>query len=106
MSSSKTLGKVIKNAISSKSCKMGTRQVLNSVKNNSSKLVICSNSLPDDAATKLREAAGSQVPIYNFEDTSVELGRLCNRQFRISVISIDAASDSDISALLQEINQE
>ena len=102
---SKVLAKIIKDAISSKKCKMGSKEVLHSAK--SSKLIVCSNSLPIDAKKKIEETASSaRIPVYNFNDTSVQLGRLCNKPFRISVISIDSASDSDISAVLEEINKE
>lgn len=102
---SKALAKVIKDAISSNKCKMGQKEVLHSAK--SSKLIVCSNSLPADVKKKIEETAKSSgIPIYNFNDMSVQLGRLCNKPFRISVISIDAASDSDVSAVLEEINKE
>ncbi|MFQ5920941.1 MAG: ribosomal L7Ae/L30e/S12e/Gadd45 family protein [Nitrososphaerales archaeon] len=103
---SKTLAKVIRNAISSKSCRFGGREVLGSLKGKNSKLVVCSGSLPDDTMSKIQEAASSsQVPIYRYEDTSVELGRLCNKPFRVSVLSIASASESEISALLEEVNK-
>ena len=102
---SKILAKVIKDAISSNKCKIGRKEVLHSAK--SSKLIVCSSSLPEDTKKKIEETARSaRIPIYNFTDTSVQLGRLCNKPFRISVISIDTASDSDISAVLEEINKE
>ena len=101
---SKVLAKVIKDAISNKKCKIGRKEVLHS---KSSKLIVCSNSLPADIKKKIEETAGSaRIPIYNFNDTSVQLGRLCNKPFRISVISIDTTNDSDISAVLEEINKE
>ena len=102
---SKMLAKVIKDAMSSKKCKMGQKEVLHSAK--SSKLIVCSNSLPSDTRKEIETTASSaHVPIYNFNDTSVGLGRLCNKPYRISVISIDKASDSDIAAVLEEINKE
>ncbi|MGH9878089.1 MAG: ribosomal L7Ae/L30e/S12e/Gadd45 family protein [Nitrososphaerales archaeon] len=102
---SKMLAKVIKDAMSSKKCKMGQKEVLHSAKN--SKLIVCSNSLPSDTRKEIEETASSaRVPIYNFNDTSVGLGRLCNKPYRISVVSIDKASDSDIAAVLEEINKE
>jgi len=102
---SKVLAKVIKDAISSNKCKIGRKEVLHSAK--SSRLIVCSNSLPEDTKKEIEEAARpAHIPIYNFNDTSMQLGRLCNKPFRISVISIDTTSDSDISAVLEEINKE
>lgn len=105
MKVSKILAKVIKDAISSNKCKIGSKEVSRSTKN--SKLIVCSNSLPVDDKKKIEEAARSAgVPIYNFSDTSIQLGKFCNKPFRISVISVDAVSGSDLSALLEEINKE
>ncbi len=102
---SKVLAKVIKDAISTNGCRMGHKQVLLSTKN--AKLIVCSDSLPEEARKKIEEAASSAgKPVYDFKDNSVQLGRLCNKPFRVSVISIEAAKDSDISALLEEINKE
>ncbi len=102
---SKVLAKVIKDAISSNKYKIGGKEVLHSVKN--AKLIVCSNSLAEDTKTNIEKTARSAgIPIYNLADTSMQLGRLCNRPFRISVISIEDASNSDISAALQEINKE
>jgi len=102
---SKILEKVIKDAISSKKCKIGSKEVLHSVKG--SKLIVCSSSLSENIKKEIEESArSSKVPVYNFNDTSMQLGRLCNKPFRISVISIDGASGSDISAVLEEINKE
>ncbi|MFQ5969102.1 MAG: ribosomal L7Ae/L30e/S12e/Gadd45 family protein [Nitrososphaerales archaeon] len=101
----KILEKVIKDAISSEKCKIGSKDVLNSV--NGSKLIVCTSSLSGNVKKEIEDSArSSKVPVYNFNDTSMALGRLCSKPFRISVISIDGASDSDISALLEEIDKE
>jgi len=102
---SKVLAKVIKDAVSSNKCNIGHKEVLHSAK--SSKLIVYSSSLPEDTKKKIEEAARSaRVPVYNFNDTSVQLGKFCNKPFRISVISVNAVSGSDLSALLEEINKE
>lgn len=98
---SKILEQVIKDSLSSNKCNVGSKEVLRSIKN--SKIVVCSQSLPAHIRSEIEQSAKSaSVPIYNFNNTSVELGRLCNKSFRISVISIDRSSNSDISAILEE----
>jgi large subunit ribosomal protein L30e len=83
---------------------MGSREALKTI--GSSKLVICSNSLSQGTRKKIEQAATSAgVPVYNYDETSFDLGRLCNRPFRISVLAINSANDSEISALLEEINK-
>lgn len=101
----KVLEQVIKDSLSSNKCRIGSKEVLRSVKN--SKLIIFTESLSEDVKNQIAQSAKTaNVPIYNFNQTSVELGRLCNKPFRVSVISIDSASNSDISGVLEEINKE
>lgn len=102
---SKLLSKIIRDAIASNSCKIGTREALGSI--NDAKIIVCSSSLPSDTKKKIEESARSRhIPIYNFDDGSVEMGRLCNKPFRISVLSITSGNESEISALLKEVNKE
>lgn len=104
MKVSKALEQVIKDSMSKNACNIGTKEVLLSIKN--SKLIVCSESLPADVKNKIEQSAKSaNIPIYDFNDTSLQLGRLCNKSFRISAISIDSKSDSDMSVVLEEINK-
>ena len=101
---SKILEQVIKDSLASNKCRVGSKEVLRSIKN--SKLIVCSPSLPADVKSKIEQSAKTaNVPIYNFNNTSIGLGRLCNKPFRISVISIDSSSNSDITGVLEEINK-
>ena len=98
---SKLLEQIIKDSLSSNTCRIGGKEVLRSVKN--SKLIVCSKSLPADVKINLEQSGkDANVPIYYFNNTSMVLGRLCNKPFRISVISIDNTSKSDISSVLEE----
>ncbi|MEE8132267.1 MAG: ribosomal L7Ae/L30e/S12e/Gadd45 family protein [Nitrososphaerales archaeon] len=101
---SKLLEQIIKDSLSSNTCRIGGKEVLRSVKN--SKLIVCSKSLPADVKINLEQSGkDANVPIYYFNNTSMVLGRLCNKPFRISVISIDNTSKSDISSVLEENNK-
>ena len=97
----KNLEKTIKEAISSKKCKIGTREVMGSIKG--SKLVVLSNSLIEYNKSKiLEEANAAKVPTLRYDGNSVQLGRLCNKTFRISAISLKVGNDDDIQELLKE----
>ena len=97
----KNLEKTIKEAISSKKCKIGTREVMGSIKG--SKLIVLSNSLIDTNKSKiLEDAKAAQVPTLQYDGNSVQLGRLCNKTFRISTISLKVGSDNEIQELLNE----
>jgi len=97
----KNLEKTIKEAISTKKCKIGTREVMGSIK--ASKLIVLSNSLIDEDKSKIMEEANAaKVPTLQFDGNSIQLGRLCNKTFRISTISLKVGNDDDIQELLKE----
>jgi len=101
----KLLEKVIKDAMDDKKCFLGTKEVFGSMKN--SKLIILSQSLPKNMHQKIEEAAqSSKVHTLNFKGSSVELGRLCGTQFRISALSLKTLSETNLKTLLKEAEEE
>jgi large subunit ribosomal protein L30e len=101
----KLLEKVIKDAMEDKKCSLGAKEVIGSMKN--SKLIILSQSVPMIMVQKIQETAkSSKVPTLNFKGSSVELGRLCGTQFRISALSLRTLSETNLKTLLKEANEE
>src|ERR1051326_944480 len=97
----KRIEKVIKEAISTNKYKSGVKEVSGSVKG--SKLLILSRSVDSNARSKLEEQAkAASVPIYEFEGTSVELGKMCNRPFRVTAIALKAGTSEEIQTILTE----
>ena len=97
----RTLEKVIKNAIAADKYKSGVKEVLQSVKG--SKLIIVSKSIDPEYRKKLDEQAKStDVPIYEYSGTSMQLGKLCNKPFRITTIAIKSGTADEISAIVSE----
>ena len=95
----KTLEKIVKNAITDNKYKSGTKEVLHSMRG--SKLIVMSNSVaPKDRLKLEEEAKSSNIPIYRFQGNSVQLGKLCNKPFRISIMSLKSGSDEDINLLI------
>ena len=95
----KTLEKIVKNAITDNKYKSGTKEVLHSMRG--SKLIVMSNSAaPKDRLKLEEEAKTSNIPIYWFQGNSVQLGKLCNKPFRISIMSLKSGSDDDIDSLI------
>ena len=95
----KTLEKIVKNAITDNKYKSGTKEVLHSMRG--SKLIVMSNSVaPKDKLKLEEEAKSSNIPIYRFQGNSVQLGKLCNKPFRISIMSLKSGSDEDINSLI------
>ncbi len=98
----KLLEKIIKDSIEDDKCFFGSKQVVSSMKN--SKLVVLSHSIPEKMLQKIQLAAkNSKVSIINYNGSSVELGRLCGTQFRISVVSLKTVSDTNLKGIIKEL---
>ena len=54
----------------------------------------------------MKSAKNSKVPTLNYNGSSVELGRLCGTQFRISALSLKALSDTNLKAITKELETE
>ncbi|MDH3279061.1 MAG: ribosomal L7Ae/L30e/S12e/Gadd45 family protein [Nitrosopumilus sp.] len=102
---SKILEKSLKDARKEDQLTMGTKQVLNSIKN--SKLIVLSQSVNEEMIEKIEsDAKKEKVPLVNFQGTSVALGRLCGLQFRISTISFTSITDANIKSILKDTKAE
>lgn len=95
----KALEKVIKDAVAADKYKSGVKEVLQSVKG--SKLIIVSKSIGADDRAKLEEQAKTaSIAVYEYPGTSVQLGKLCNKSFRITAIAIDSGTAAEIEAIM------
>ncbi len=105
MQTSKVLEKSLKDALKEKRLIMGTRQVMNSVRD--SKLIILSRSVKRKAQEQIvSDAKKENVSLTNFQGTSVALGRLCGLQFRISTIAFTSIADTNIKTILKDVDTE
>ena len=97
----KQLEKTLKDAIKENACIFGTKQVLGSM--SKSKLVLISKSVPSHISEKIHnDAKKSKISTISYDDTSVNLGKLCGLQFRVSAISLTKIADTDIKSLQKE----
>ncbi|MDH3501643.1 MAG: ribosomal L7Ae/L30e/S12e/Gadd45 family protein [Nitrosopumilus sp.] len=102
---SKILEKSLKDAHKEGNLTIGTRQVLNSVKN--SKLIVLSQSVNKEMFEKIEsDAKKEKIPLINFQGTSVALGKLCGLQFRLSTIAFTSLSDANIKSILKDTETE
>jgi len=97
----KQLEKTLKDAIKDNTYIIGTKQVLGNI--SKSKLVLLSKSVPHHMTAKIEDdAKKSKVSTISYNDTSVNLGKLCGLQFRVSAISLTNITDADIKTLQTE----
>ncbi len=93
--------KTLKDALKDNKCILGTKQVIQSIKN--AKLVVISSSLTPDELKKIQDSTTSEkISTLNFDGTSVALGKLCGLQYRVSAASLTSIADSNIKAILKE----
>lgn len=98
----KAIEKVIKEAITTNKYKSGVKEVSGSVKG--SKLLIISRSIDAKDRTKIEDQAkASNIPIYQFGGNSIELGKLCNRPFRVTAIAIKTGTNEEIQSILADV---
>ena len=59
--------------------------------------------MPSHISEKIEDdAKKSNVSTISYDDTSVNLGKLCGLQFRVSAISLTNIADADIKTLQKE----
>jgi len=91
------LQKAIKEAIKAKKCGLGARTAASGLKK--CKLLVVSASAP---ASLPESAEGAGVPVVRLASTSVELGRLCGRQHRVSAVSFTGLPAARVKAIQGE----
>ena len=97
----KQLEKTLKDAIKEDAYIIGTKQVLGNI--SKSKLVLLSKSVPSHIIEKIHDdATKSKISTISYDDTSVNLGKLCGLQFRVSALSLTNIADTDIKSLQKE----
>jgi large subunit ribosomal protein L30e len=93
--------KAIRTAVDTGKVIFGERETLRAVRNNEITLVIVAKNCPPNLEMDLKHFARlSDVFVYEFSGTSVELGSVCGKPFIISMLGVLKAGDSDILELM------
>lgn len=101
----KLLEKIIKDAIEDGKYSFGTKEAISTIKN--SKVIVLSNSIAEKTLEQIQEVSkNAKVPTLYYNGSSVELGRLCGTQFRISALSLKTLSDTNLKAITKELETE
>ncbi len=101
----KLLEKIIKDAIEDGKYSFGTKEAISTIKN--SKVIVLSNSIAEKTLEQIQEVSkNAKVPTLQYNGSSVELGRLCGTQFRISALSLKTLSDTNLKAITKELETE
>lgn len=74
---------------------IGANRTVDAAADGSAKMVILASNCPEDVKKKVQE---TNVPVLEYEGTSVELGPVCGKPFTIAAMAILDAGESDILA--------
>ena len=100
----KVLEKVLQTAVKTGKYVAGLKEVSQSLKG--SKLVIYSTALPEKKVNKIIEVCqSSSIPILAYEGSTIKLGRLCGRPFRISALAIKSPGEANLTPILVNLKK-
>ncbi len=88
--------KELKVAIKTGKVETGYRVALKLLSKKDVKALVLASNAPEDVSSKVRSAAGEEIPVYNFPGSSLELGGLCGKPFPVSTVSIIEPGESSI----------
>ena len=76
---------------------LGYKSSMKTLRNSKSKLVILSGNCPPLRKSEIEYYAMlSKTPVHHYSGNNIELGTACGKYFRVGVLSILDAGDSDI----------
>ena len=101
MSEAAEVERELKQAMKTGKVVLGAKRTLKELLRNNLKAVILSDTAPREMRERIEQAARlNDVPVYVFKGTSVELGSLIGKPFRVSSIGIVDPGDSRIVEVL------
>jgi len=96
------VNKQIRMAVKTGKVEFGTKNALANVNAAKAKLVILANNA---AATERQDitysAEQSEIPVYIFQGSSLDLGALCEKPFPVSALIVKEAGDSEVLKLAE-----
>lgn len=87
----------IRVAVDTGSVTLGSEKSIQGLKQGKGKLVIIAQNCPRDIREDvLHYSKLSEIPVYNYEGTSVDLGSVCGKPFTVATLTIKDPGDSNI----------
>merc|ERR1719482_1998943 len=83
---------------------LGSKQTLRSLRSGKSKLVLISNNCPPLKKSEiLYYAMLAKTPVHHYTGNNSALGTACGKYFRVSMMSVEDAGDSDILGMQRQL---
>lgn len=93
------LSKELKVAIGTGKIEIGYRVSLKALRKKKAKLIVMASNTPQELSLKIKEAAGSEVPLYIFPGSSWDLGGICGRPYPVTTLAVIDPGESSILKL-------
>jgi large subunit ribosomal protein L30e len=93
--------KILKNTIKKGKVKIGNKEARTAINNGSAKLVVMSNNCPFTKNIN-NLAKKKNVPVYNSNSNSINLGYICGKAFAVSVFTVLDDGGSNILGILKK----
>ncbi|MEK6954859.1 MAG: 50S ribosomal protein L30e [Candidatus Micrarchaeota archaeon] len=91
------LNKAIRRAVDTGKVELGTDKARKMALMGSAKIIVLAKNIPKNTVRDIEHYSKlSNVPVIEFDGTSLELGTICGKPFPVSVISIIEAGNSEI----------
>ncbi|HYB85091.1 MAG TPA: 50S ribosomal protein L30e [archaeon] len=96
------VSKQLQIAVRSGKIAFGVKETLDAARFSKAKLLILASNCPArDREDIIQYSKQSDVPIYNYPGTSVDLGAACLKRFVVAALAIKEAGDSEILKLAE-----
>ena len=87
----------IRVAVDTGNVTLGSEKSIQGLKHGKGKLIIIAQNCPLDIKEDvLHYSKLSDIPVYNYEGTSVDLGSVCGKPFTVATLTIKDPGDSNI----------
>lgn len=76
---------------------LGSNKSIQAIKLGNGELVVMAENAPKNVKADIEAYSNlSEMPVYTFEGSSVELGSICGKPFTVSVLVVQEPGDSNI----------
>lgn len=89
--------KQLKIAVKSGKASFGCKEALEAARSSKAKLIVLASNCPESNKSEILERARlSELPIYVYGGTSLDLGSACEKPFPVAAVTIRETGDSEI----------
>ena len=97
------IDKALASAVKTGKVSFGSNVALQNAKTGKAKMIVLASNCPNKIKEQIKHYGEiSNVPIIDYDGTSMDLAETCNRLFIISALTIRETGDSDILKIIEE----